>query len=364
MLTDFTPGSMTTTKTSIVYTMGRMSEINMTATKFKDWTLTNESSENIVTWDSRVAFHWYLSVIVNPIIGLLGIVGNSINLYVLKRNGLHKPSNVLLYGLAIADICTVATAVDVVGILSQFPMKPGISWGVLEFDCQHTQLASFYLNFMRVMHFFGIFGANVSPCICVLVTLERIVAVFLPLKFASIVRPKRTWALLLSVSILWLAFTIMIISEFRLHYEYLPDYNVCFCYYRIILSETEVEVDVVATWLAFYVSLGIIISGSSLIYVKLKLIGIKRQKLTSSVSAHSSRTTITLLTVCLVFSVTQIIRFPYAMFTLPFESSTSKAMYSMFLETTSYLSSAANFIIYVIMNKKFRIILKSLCLSN
>ncbi|CAL1532870.1 unnamed protein product [Lymnaea stagnalis] len=200
---------------------------------------------------------------------------------------------------------------------------------------------------------------NVSQCMCVVVTAERLVAVFLPFKFRAVVRPRRASIVVCSLYLFWLGATLVYIRKFNFNFRYLSAYQTCVCDYDLKLNGDEVMFDTVCTWIACYVSLAIIIIGSLTIFTKVKSASRRRGKMTSSKTASCSRTTRTLLAVCGFFGCMQIMRLPYTT-SSSFPDRETFMIYFVFVRLASNLNSASNFIIYVILNKKFRKILKTM----
>ncbi|XP_059167334.1 histamine H2 receptor-like [Physella acuta] len=305
----------------------------------------------------RIILKWYTAVVVNPVIALFGIVGNLLNCAVLKRSGFQKPSNIFLFSLAIADICALLGAMDVFKFLVQFPKHLPLGNNFLEYACAEQWQVEVLLRMSSLNVVISNIGLSTSTCLCVVITLERLLAVFFPLKFAIILTPKRAWIISICVSIFWIGYTSMLFKIFVFSYLQLSDVTSCAATYYIHLNTDETALDTVMGWFSSYLSLLIIVTGSAAIFFKIASIQRKRLKMTSSVSASSLRTTQTLLTVCSVFGFTQLIRFRYVMFETVFDDVDVEMMYSMVVVTTSYANSAVNFVIYVTLNRKFRTIL-------
>ncbi|CAL1532869.1 unnamed protein product, partial [Lymnaea stagnalis] len=301
--------------------------------------------------------NWFTIVIVNPILGTVGIVGNVLNCVVLKKSGFNKPSNIFLFGLAVSDVFVLLGAVDVVSILTQFPKRIPLGFSFWEFDCSDARMAVFYLNVKRIVYAFQIVGMNISPCFCVVITLERLVAIFFPLQFSRIIRPRRAWTVVTCSFLFWAGFGAVFVNRFTFVIGYWAQFRSCVCKYALLPNDAEKLFDKIATWFVWYIALGIIILGSVVIFARIKVFSLNRRRMTSSKSASSSRTTRTLLAVCVVFSCTQIVRFPYVMFKLSFSDYDTQGMYVSAMALMSYVNSACNFVIYILLNKKFRTIL-------
>ncbi|XP_059167333.1 FMRFamide receptor-like [Physella acuta] len=297
---------------------------------------------------------WYTTLIINPVIGALGILGNIVNCLILNRDGLKKPSNIFLFVLAIADACALAESLDVAAILTQLPRSIPLGTTYIEYDCNRKWQGEIILNINRVTIGLFTFGVNISSTLCVVITLERMIAIFFPLKFKRLVTRTRAWLVVASISAVYFAHAVILMRKFYFVFGFSPRYQVCLCGCFVRYGEIEIFLDTAVTWIACGVSLAIVTSGSLVILVKIKLIQRNRRHMTSSASSSTSRTTRTLMSVCGVFVVTQLIRFPYAISSEPFQDKNVTLMYIMVVMTTSYINSAVNFVIYVTLNSKFR----------
>nr|KAI8752337.1 putative G-protein coupled receptor [Biomphalaria glabrata] len=83
-----------------------------------------------VCWFQTSSYEEYITYLgmmcyVNPAVSFVGLICNMISLAILRRSGLHKPSNILLFGLVIADSMCLSTTLNYGIILFYFgPNKP------------------------------------------------------------------------------------------------------------------------------------------------------------------------------------------------------------------------------------------------
>lgn len=127
--------------------------------------------------------NWYLEYTVYPIIGLTGLAANIVGLLVISKCGLKRVSNVLLFYLTLADIFCLLGTVQI---------------------C----ISSFYLNVSMIHRFDGVLvvvyacvlvlsetGFSMSIQVTVWITIERLLAVFFPLRLTTLVTPVSVWLL-------------------------------------------------------------------------------------------------------------------------------------------------------------------------
>ncbi|KAK0067947.1 G-protein coupled receptor [Biomphalaria pfeifferi] len=154
-----------------------------------------------VCWFQTSSYEEYITYLgmmcyVNPAVSFVGLISNMISLAILRRSGLHKPSNILLFGLVIADSMCLSTTLNYGIILFYFgPNKPfSRLCGFQYVDSLNVYLAVTSI----IMEFIGFWGQYVNTWIPILITLERLLAIFRPMTFKSIVTKRRTIALQLS----------------------------------------------------------------------------------------------------------------------------------------------------------------------
>lgn len=314
------------------------------------------------------ATHWFNQYVIVPTVCSVGIIGNVISAVVIVKSGLHRPSNIILFGLAIADTMTLTHVLDV---SEYFYLQD--SYCIHECNLLFFSYGpAFTILTLRVVLFFvSALGGRLSTWITVLITVERLIAVYFPLKLSRIMTRRRAWLALGLVVLFWLPWAIFQIFWFKFHFEYderfesytawdsSSDYlnNACFDVGRFN--------DIVISQATHTIPLIIVAAGSLAISIRLQTIAIKRQKIMSSTSVQrsSSRTTKTLLMVCVVYFIT---RFCFVIRNLPWfntDGSTWNKV-AMFYDIIRYLfmdvNSSCNFFIYVAFNPKFRHIFESL----
>ncbi|KAK0046712.1 neuropeptides capa receptor [Biomphalaria pfeifferi] len=313
----------------------------------------------------------FATVLVNPIIALFGITGNILSIIVLVKSGFSKPSNVLLSALCVADTFVLIAALNIPRFTAFLPgKKPNhiALWEYSETEC-------FILYVLTIIiHGFYIYGVKLSATIVTLITLERFIAVFFPLKFVSIVTTKRAWLSVILAYVIWLPWPLYNFALYQFSFQYFKYWDLyagsILIYYDDLFVMTNLNVVIP---LGLYMPFILVTLGSLLIATKVKVTLEKRQALVSAAAAKSaaksSKTTRTLLTVCLVFSITKFASILEYFMDFVHQNGDYIANRDRALALTLIIffldnvCSASNFFIYVALNKKFRNSLReSICL--
>ncbi|CAG5136691.1 unnamed protein product [Candidula unifasciata] len=247
--------------------------------------------------------HWVIAFIVIPTVSILGIIGNSISLAVLTKHGFSKSSNVLLFSLALSDILFM------VGVTG--PPKAMYEWGGGGFQYPETTAHVLYYLY----HIFDSLNWGSGPpslFVPVLITIERLIAVFLPLKFTSIVTPKRTAVVVIGTNVVSYGVQIYVRTWFEFVYVFDIARNASVGYAaRTAAYWTQRGANkIIAIFVNCLMILVIFVfCGSIAIGIKIKLASIRRLKMTASgkqnskCDAGTSRTTKMLLCLCFFYAI-------------------------------------------------------------
>ncbi|BFZ03095.1 hypothetical protein BsWGS_06133 [Bradybaena similaris] len=314
------------------------------------------------------ATYWFNQYVIVPTICSLGIIGNVLSIVIIVKSGLRRPSNIILFGLAISDTLTLTHVFDV----SEY-------FYFQDSYCIHECSLLFFsygpafaiLIFRAVLFFLSALGGRLSTWITVLITVERLIAVFNPLKLSRVMTRRRAWLALGLAVLFWLPWSIFQIFWFQFHFEYDERFESYTAWdsNSDYLNNVNFDVgwfnNVVISQATHTIPLIIVAVGSLAISIRLQTIATKRQKIISSTSVQrsSSRTTKALLMVCVVYSIT---RFCFVIRNLPWFNSDGPtwSRVAMFYDIIRYLfvdvNSSCNFFIYVVFNPKFRHIFESL----
>ncbi|KAI8794371.1 FMRFamide receptor [Biomphalaria glabrata] len=303
---------------------------------------------------------------VTPAISVFGITGNVFSMLVLSRHGLRKSSNILLFSLAISDLTFL------IGFNSVPKLLYEVSGNAEGF--RYSEGVSYTLYILHhVFHNMDYACGGISLTLPMLITFERLVAVFLPLKFHQIVTPVRTWCAVSTISTFWWVFFIHTSMYADFSYGFSDRLNqsvglIVRSSYHYHNTNTVAILEETMSYLMMKIPPGVTLVGCIAIGVKVKMASAKRRKMSSSTSGESSRrTTKMLLAVCAVYTVTcGILSLPtfipqYMAYTMTSDapSNLGKVMYQV-INIIVCINSSYNFIIYVAMNKNFRDTYKSL----
>ncbi|KAH9502213.1 hypothetical protein Btru_070404 [Bulinus truncatus] len=304
-----------------------------------------------------------LSCYVNPVISILGFSANMMSIAILRRSGLRKPSNILLFGLVLADSLNQVTTMNYAQILLQSgPNKrnPALcGW-------QYGRTLNFFLVISRLVFYFcGNLGQYVCTVLPVLITIERILAVFVPLTFRKIVTPKTAAFSVLFAFLFWSPWLFFYMSYNEIYYLRISDDGDDYAVY-ITISDRLLEIMDTFQLLNYYVfdsleswvPIIFVTVGCVLISIKVHVSLKARRKLAAS-SAPTSltairwspRTTRTLLTTCCVFAVTHVV---YSFINYQVTSA-GMVQYWILVEWMNLLyllNSSSNFFVYITSNKK------------
>lgn len=297
---------------------------------------------------------WAFNVIVLPAFGILGVFGNISSMVVLKLQGLNKSSNIMLIALAFGDLMYLLGCNNIYTVWRGYYKHP-VSY----------QAAQNWYALWATQNFLMETGNVMSILLVAMVTVERLVAVYLPLKFTSIIRPQRTRVAVFVVFVF--AVVKASIGLVRLSWKYNYNKNLPVMKRSLFYFEHQEFFDGISTAYKYvngFIPLMLILVGSILIGLKVSWAAAARAKMLSSnggekggdlkAPARSSRTTKTLLCVCVLFSCTVGVGFGIETF-LPFSYTFRfTILYDKFNFTLYAINSSCNFIIYVLMNKNFR----------
>uniref|UniRef100_A0A2C9M5G7 G-protein coupled receptors family 1 profile domain-containing protein n=1 Tax=Biomphalaria glabrata TaxID=6526 RepID=A0A2C9M5G7_BIOGL len=293
---------------------------------------------------------------VNPILSLLGLIANSISLVILKRSGFHKPSNILLFGLVIADNMCLLTTMNYGLIVFYF--GPNKFYPMLCGFQDDENLNLFLAYSLQIFLFVGYWGRSVNTLIPALITIERLLAVFKPLKFRRIVTRTRTTAAVTIAFMFWLPWTLFyeainVTLSIRLLNHVIWTIvalgNVYSSNKNIIDFMELYVVDFCVSWFPLVV----IVTGCSVLFLKVKLTLRRRRHLTSRQKLEwSPRTTRTLLLTCVIFALTHSAS-SVLHYTCPMDSQVRVFIRNQFIHLLYLINASSNFVVYITSNKQF-----------
>ncbi|KAH9491454.1 hypothetical protein Btru_049915 [Bulinus truncatus] len=252
--------------------------------------------------------NWWVVFIITPIVSVFGVVGNCISVAVLTRLGIKKTSDILLVSLAISDISFMVGA--------NSPFKLIYQWGSME-GFVFTEGVS-WLCFC-LYHTFDIMdwgGGLTSVGLPVLITLERFVAVFFPLKSKIIVTKRRTIAAVMICYFYCYGIQIYIRFWYEIDYVYNELSNETIALIgrsHLYWQQRTAAFTIEEMFSSSFAPLSVVGVGCVGIGIRLRLATSRRLQMTNSVSVKCpmgskshpapSRTTKTLLAVCSFYCV-------------------------------------------------------------
>ncbi|XP_013089010.2 uncharacterized protein LOC106073087 [Biomphalaria glabrata] len=298
-----------------------------------------------------------LSCCVNPLISVLGFIANMVSIAILRRSGMSKPSNILLLGLVLADSMNQLLTVNYGDILAQlgpnkrYPQLCGWQYG--------AGLNFFLMIFRNVFFFLGNLGQYVCTVFPVLITIERLLAVFMPITFTKIVTPKTAVICVVLAFFFWFPWILFYMIYNDVYFIEFPegDNSMYFAISARLLPIMDTFVllnyyvfDSLESWVPIIFVTG----GCVLVWIKVKVSLSKRRKLMPSQKQSirwSPRTTRTLLITCFVFSVTHII-YSFINYNITAASGSQYRIYVEAMNLLYLINSSSNFFIYIASNRK------------
>lgn len=310
-----------------------------------------------------------LMLVITPAISAIGIVGNVCSILVLAKQNFRKCSNILLLGLAITDIM----------FLIGFNSVPKIVytvWGKQTFPFSYYASEVLFICF-ELFLVIDYSSGYISITIPMLITIERLITIFLPLQVSQIITPKRTLFSVSCVFIFWYVNIIYTVFWFSLSDKH--NFQENRTGYVIVRSPLFVHdkaavftIEEVWTYLSMRIPPVFTFLGSVVIGAKLKMTLAKRRRLTGNNSQRSMlQTTKTLLAVCMMYMITcLVISLPviipqYVSYLLTEEdvSNISLVVYQL-INIVPCINCSCNFIIYILFNKKFSQAYKALFIKD
>ncbi|KAI8776923.1 G-protein coupled receptor [Biomphalaria glabrata] len=308
----------------------------------------------------QLQFIYVMMCFILPGLFLVGFVANMISLVILKRNGLHKPSNILLFGLVVADNISLLVLINYAKIITYFgpdkllPTLCGFQYGENVNDLLAISVA--------INNALSMWGRFTSTCLPVLITLERLYAIFKPMTFKAVVTVKRTTTAVICSYIFWLPWVLIINSFCKI---FTRQETVSVVYLRFISQELEGILDRIQVYflepLHSWVPISFITIGCVIIWIKVKVTLRRRRNLTSSQNklSWSPRTTRTLVLTCLIFSLTRgADALCFAL--IPVEVKVLSTLANQIGFFLYSINASSNLFVYILSNKKFLNIFKAM----
>lgn len=133
------------------------------------------SNETLIT--SSPTFDFWCNGILLNLIGMIGILGNSLSLIILSRPQMRSSINYLLIALARCDVILIITSMFLFGFQSIFPYSGGMFWFRYSYNV--------YSRIIKYLFTLAVIAQTANCYLTLLVSLERYVAVCHPLRAVS-----------------------------------------------------------------------------------------------------------------------------------------------------------------------------------
>nr|KAI8748939.1 putative G-protein coupled receptor [Biomphalaria glabrata] len=246
---------------------------------------------------------------INPVFTVFGLTLNIFSIIILYKHQLKKPSNLLLFALVIADTMNMMVNLNFSYMLKYFgPVKTKLGYCTWEYGITgNTIIYGYY----QLCYFIGTWGHCVNATIPVLITLERALAVFLPVTFTKLVTARSAFISCSLVYIGWLVWNCFSISIGKVvHIEVssgkFVSINTATDFFRQNYALIYIFFAYFVESLGSWAPICLVILGCIAIGIRVRVSLLRRKRL-SGIKAKlkwSPRTTRTLVTTCLIFAVT------------------------------------------------------------
>lgn len=291
-----------------------------------------------------------------PVLLITGTFGNVLTLIVLHTKPFRSaPSSLILNALALADLGILITGLTQLWVitLTNYDYRNLTAYG--------CQVWTFAIYFLR----------HLSPAYLCLLTVERTIAVYMPLKSKQICSRKRMFISIVILTIILVIINIYhILSSIRLKYEYTNDRNeteVSYqCRRKVKFRNTFYTnfITYLDATLESFIPFLIIAIGNILIIHKLAMANKERKhnmKVTAGGDDKVKSATVMLVVVSICFLL---LTLPFCIFHISYRGrafpvSTNNERARMELANVSnimlfYLNSTINFYLYCLSGSKFR----------
>ncbi|KAI8750537.1 G-protein coupled receptor [Biomphalaria glabrata] len=146
-----------------------------------------------------------LKCCVNPTLAAVGFILNLMSMMILREDGFNKPSNILLLGL-VTSACFFQ--ISVLNVPEIYEYMSG--WKPYKYN-KHVCFkrdSQVLLTLKQIFYFFGSWGEIVFTPMYTLITIERLLAVFMPMTFRTLVTKRNVIIAIVFVYVLWLPWVV------------------------------------------------------------------------------------------------------------------------------------------------------------
>ncbi|KAI8776246.1 G-protein coupled receptor [Biomphalaria glabrata] len=323
------------------------------ATCGTDWTIDQTS-----TFPRRLLD--IMKCYVNPTISVVGIGQNLMCLAILRKDGIRRTFNIFLMSMIVAGIFQQIMSLNVAEIIEH--LKGSRMYHKYDKYICFRKIDPVFEIFKMIFIFIGTWGQLVFSSTYMLITVDRLLIVYLPLRARSIISIKSVITCNILVFFVWLPWVVFktfcyytanaVYLEVKLRLQTQAKYHYfSVCYHN--LTETGALVPIA---LSKCFPLSIVLIGSLAIAIKIKVILSERKHLTKRKRTFlwSNQTTKTLLTTCSVFSVTEVLLYFFS-YIISRESNEESVWLSIHLQLIYFaylITTSSTFFIFIFTNKK------------
>jgi hypothetical protein len=328
----------------------------------QELTVTGSSINALINDELIFKMSWAFYFVIYPIISIIGIAANVSSVVIISRKGFKISSNILLVALAVSDILFLIGLNNFVRTIIFLSDLQALLFS-------ETINYVFYIFYSMFSMFYNI-GVSGSMLIPVLITGERVLAVFTPLTFARIVTPIRTVCVISFITIIIIICSIyndLVCLEFKQISVQGVSIGVFFYTEQYMTDVKNGLYEVFAECfnnMTGAVPVVLVTVGSVAIGAKVSIINNKRKQLTSggvpttkkqTSQTNVSKTTKTLLSICILYIICSGFGFlvDYAIIST-LNARSLRIILKLFKDLLISANSIGNFIIYVAVNKTLK----------
>jgi hypothetical protein len=304
--------------------------------------MANDTSNNDmwIWFNITVKFYFYIRAVIFP----LGIIGNVISLFIFTRPSLNCKTNTgLLY--------TLLCLLNLLNLVYELAGKIFDMFNVYNIELPENG-----------EYFIEIILLQAASCCQALITFDRFVAVFYPIKGAQIMN--RKWVLS-SVILGLFAFILCVNSPFFIRCpETFTEYNMTFTFDEMCQASSLIE-EIVNLLLQFFIPYLLMVTLDTLVIVRLRKLkshlgGNSPQHSNSQQTSKSSRFTRNTVLIDLIYlifnSPTTILTIYYTIYKLQYPQAEHKNYEMLFhiVQLIPYIYFSIFFVLFVSFNRFFR----------
>ena len=314
-----------------------------------------------------IFFDFVVPGILLNVIGLLGLIGNTLSIIVLSRPQMRQSINCILIGLASFDSILLVTSILMLGIPAIFDFLVSQSSEVYHppgFDLFHFYFTKVFPFITPTVYSIGMIVQTGSVYLTIAVTLERFVAVCLPFRSRSLCTYGRARYGVSLVALFAIVYNLPRFWEIKWQttYPYGPDIPIT----EVIpteLRQNHYYVSIYYTWayliFMFFVPFSCLAIFNLLIYRQVRIANSERSRMSRQEQKEIGLATM-LMVVVIVFFLCNVLALVVNILEHLFHKQFPQMININNLLIT--LNSSVNFIIYCIFNDKFkRIFCKLFC---